>query len=111
MATVLTYQSADGATRYAVRYYTPANRQTMKRGFTTKRDAQAYANKIEVNKLTGEYIAPKLGRMTVGELAPDWLARKQKASAPSHYRTLETAWRVHVQPDWGPRRGGRYGRC
>jgi integrase len=72
----------------------------MKRGFTTKRDAQAYANKIEVDKLTGDYVAPKLGRITVGELAPKWLARKQKASAPSHYRTLETAWRVHVQPEW-----------
>jgi hypothetical protein len=39
--------------------------------------------------------------VTVGELAPKWLARKQKVSAPSHYRTLETAWRVHVQPRWG----------
>jgi Arm DNA-binding domain len=55
MATVLTYQAADGATRYAVRYYTPANRQTMKRGFTTKRDAQAYANKVEVDKMLTVY--------------------------------------------------------
>lgn len=73
----------------------------MKRGFTTKRKALDFANDVEVKKATGEYIAPKLGRVTVGELAPKWLARKEKASAPSHYRTLETAWRVHVQPHWG----------
>jgi integrase len=41
-----------------------------------------------------------MGRITVGELAPKWLARKEKSSAASHYRTLETAWRVHVQPHW-----------
>lgn len=101
MATVETYQAASGATLYAVRYRQPNNRQTTKRGFTRKRDAQTFANDVEVKKLTGEYIAPKMGRVTVGELAPKWLARKEKSSAPSHYRTLETAWRVHVQPHWG----------
>jgi integrase len=34
-------------------------------------------------------------------LANDWLARKKQATAPSHYRMLESAWRVHVQPRWG----------
>src|SRR5260370_5898328 len=43
---------------------------------------------------------PALGRATVAELATDWLARKQ-SKAPSHYRMLESAWRVHVQPRWG----------
>ena len=33
-------------------------------------------------------------------LAPDWLARKRYATAPSHYRMLESAWRVHVEPHW-----------
>jgi integrase len=37
----------------------------------------------------------------VGELATNWLARKQKATAPSHYRMLASAWKVHVQPHWG----------
>ena len=73
----------------------------MKRGFATKRDAQLFAATVEVNKAKGEYVAPALGRATVGELAPNWLARKQRATAPSHYRMLESAWRVHVQPRWG----------
>lgn len=51
--------------------------------------------------MTGDYVQPSLGRITVAELAADWLARKKQATAPSHYRTLESAWRVHVQPRWG----------
>lgn len=47
--------------------------------------------------MTGEYVQPSLGRITVGELAPDWLARKKQGTAPSHYRMLESAWRVHVR--------------
>ena len=35
------------------------------------------------------------------ELSADWLARKKQATAESYYRTLETAYRVHVQPRWG----------
>ena len=76
-------------------------RQTDKRGFTTKRDAEAFAASVEVSKLKGEYVAPALGRATVGELAAAWLARKQQATAPSNYRMIESAWRVHVAPRWG----------
>src|SRR6201999_4117659 len=86
---------------YMMRYRTPGRGQTKKRGFKTKRDAEWWANKTEVEKLRGEYIPPSLGRITVGELAPDWLGSKKQAIAPSHYRTLESAWRVHVEPRWG----------
>lgn len=101
MATIKPYQNASGTTQYAVRYRKPDNKMTWRRGFTRKLDAQRFAEQVEVDKRTGNYIAPKMGRVTVGELAPKWLERKKMASAPSHYRTLETAWRVHVQPHWG----------
>ena len=100
MATISRYQTASGATLYRVRYYTPDRSETQKRGFKTKRDAEAFAASVEVSKLKGEYVRPALGRTTLAELAPDWLARKQ-SKAPSHYRMLESAWRVHVQPRWG----------
>ena len=100
MATIESYSTAAGK-RYQVRYRTPDRKQTKKRGFRTKRDAEAFAATVEVEKLTGSYIPPSLGRITVGELAPDWLARKESDVAPSNYRTLETSWRVHVQPRWG----------
>jgi integrase len=101
MATIEKYQTGSGATLYAVRYRTPGNRSTRKRGFTTKRDAQIFANDVEVKKLTGDYIAPLLGKVTVDELSVDWLARKKESTAQSYYRTLETAYRVHVKPKWG----------
>ncbi|WP_163695986.1 Arm DNA-binding domain-containing protein [Mycolicibacterium sarraceniae] len=44
MATIEKYQIASGATRYRVRYRTPDRSQTTKRGFATKRDAEAWAN-------------------------------------------------------------------
>lgn len=99
MAKIEAYETAAGK-RYRVRYRTPDRRQTDKRGFKTKRDAEAWANAVEVRKLTGEFIPETAGRITVGELAPAWLARKQQSTAPSHYRTLESAWNVHVLPAW-----------
>jgi integrase len=101
MATIESYKSPSGATLYMVRYRKPDRGQTKKRGFKTKRDAQEFANSVEVDKMCGKYVAPALGRATVGDLAPEWLARKEQSSAPSHYRTLDSSWRNHVQPAWG----------
>lgn len=101
MATISKYQTASGVTLYRVRYRAPDRGETQKRGFRTKRDAEQWANSVEVDKLTGQYVKPSLGRITVGELSADWLARKKEATAPSHYRMLESAYRVHVKPEWG----------
>lgn len=100
MATISKYQTASGATLYRVRYRTPDRGQTDKRGFKTKRDAEAFANSVEVTKMRGEYVAPSLGRVTVGELGPAWLARKKGHLKPSAYRSYENAWRVYVEPHW-----------
>lgn len=100
MAKVEAYQTANGK-RYRVRYRTPENRQTDKRGFRTKRDAEAYANTVEVAKLRGEYVAPSDSRITVGALGPDWLTRQQGHLKPSAYRPLEVAWRLRIEPRWG----------
>jgi integrase len=89
------------AKRYTVRYRTPQQTQTKKRGFKTKRTAQEFAATVEVEKMDGSYVKPSLGMITVGELAPVWLSRKESDVAPSTYRTLETAWRIHVKPVWG----------
>jgi hypothetical protein len=100
VATIEPYETS-GAKRYMVRYRTPQQTQTKKRGFKTKRDAQEFAATVEVEKMTGTYVAPSLGMITVGELAPAWLSRKESDVAPSNYRTLESAWRIHVKPAWG----------
>jgi integrase len=100
MATISRYQTASGATLYRVRYRTPDHRTTQKRGFKTKRDAEQFAATIEVAKLRGEYVAPSIGKTTIGELGPAWLARQRGHMKPSGFRSYDSAWRVHVGPRW-----------
>jgi hypothetical protein len=101
MATVEKYQTPSGATLYMVRYRTPDRGQTKKRGFRTKKQAEAFANKVEVDKLRGEYVSPANARLTVGELGPAWLDRQRGHLKPSGYAVMETAWRMRVKPRWG----------
>ena len=100
MATIERYRTASGATLYRVRHRKPDGKQTCKRGFKTKREAEAYVNAVEVAKARGEYVAPSVGKTTVGELGPSWLARQRGHIKPTSARSYENAWRVHVQPRW-----------
>src|SRR6476646_9901135 len=101
MATINKYQTSSGTTLYRVRYRTPDHRQTDKRGFATKRAAEAFAATVEVAKLKGEYVAPSHARVTIGELGPAWLDRQRGHLKPSAYSPLEIAWRLRVAPRWG----------
>ena len=76
MATIERYQTKGGAL-WRVRYRTPDHKQTQRRGFTTKRDAELFAATVEVSKSRGEYIGASAGRVTVGELGPAWLDRQR----------------------------------
>lgn len=102
MATIKPYDTAAGK-RYRVRYRKPNGQQTDKRGFKTKREAEVFAASTTVAKATGEYIDPALGRVTVEQLSLGWLAGQAAALKPSTYRMIESAWRVHVAPEWGSR--------
>lgn len=94
------YESARGETRYLVRYRQPNGRQSTKRGFTTKRDAEAWLVDTEGAKRRGEYVSVSAGRTRIGDLAPAWLDGKAVRVKASHWATLDTAWRVHVAPAW-----------
>jgi len=100
VATISSYETKHGL-RWEVRYRTPDHRPTRKRGFTNKRKAQDWASTVEVEKLTGTYIPPSAGKITVGELGPDWLARQRGHMKPSGFRSYDSAWRIHVEPRWG----------
>lgn len=100
MAVVAAYETKKGK-RYRVRYRTPDNRQTDKRGFKTKRDAERFANTVEVAKLKGEYVNPADARKTLDDLGEAWLERQKGYLKPSGYAVMETAWRVRVKPRWG----------
>jgi integrase len=100
MASFEKYQDKTGHTMWRARYRKPDGKPTTKSKFPTKKAASDWASDTHVKIMTGDYVAPSLGRITVGELAPSWLALKKNLSA-SHYRTLDTAWRCHVKPAWG----------
>lgn len=91
-----------GHTPYRVRYRKPNGKQTDKRGFKRKRDAEIFSATVEVDKMTGNYIAPSLGRITVGELGAKWL-EGQVFDKESWGTRVESIWRVHIEPFWGTR--------
>lgn len=109
MATIEKYELArrgkDGEplkpeVRYRVRYRTPDRSQTTKRGFRTKRDAEAWANQIEVDKRRGAYVAPAAGRVKLGEYAAEWLESKHKLKASTRARykvVLDTFIATHAE--------------
>src|SRR5258708_2981807 len=86
MATIEKYLITSGTTRYRVRYRTPDRRQTTKRGFRTKREAEAWANQLEVDKRRGAYVAPAAGRVKLGEYAREWLDSKHKLKPSTRAR-------------------------
>ena len=104
MATIEPYQTVAG-TRYAVRYRKPDGKTTKKRGFTTKKAATAYGNTIEVHKLTGDYIDPRTGRITIGTLAARWLGNRSGLT-PSTVVNTESAYNAHVAEHWAHRAAG-----
>lgn len=100
MATIEPYFLASGAKRYRVRYRTPDRRSTDKRGFTTLRDAKAFAATVEVDKMTGQFIPVAAGKVTVADMSAQWLPSLIDVTE-SWRRRQESIWHVHVQPKWG----------
>ena len=88
VATIARYQTASGAELYMVRYRKPDNKQTTRRGFSPKRDAQMFAATVEVARAKGEYVAPKLGRITVGGLSAALRGQRHRNGAGGGTRTL-----------------------
>ena len=99
MASIEKYSTKDGV-RYRARFRDPGGRQRKGPGFKTKRDVNLWIANNEVKKATGQYADRALGRITVGELAVDWLARKQQLLAATTMDRYGITWRLHVAPTW-----------
>lgn len=97
------YVTADGEQRWEVFFRDETHRQHHKRGFKTMRDARAYLTVQEVAVGNGEYIDPKMSKITVGELGDQWIEGRRAIWKPSYLKSVETSWRVHVRPRWGDR--------
>jgi integrase len=100
MGSVHPYTTKAGK-RYLVRYFKPDMTQANKRGFLTKRDAEAYLATAEVAISQKQYIDPSDARITIAELGRIWLEDQTAVLKPSSIHPLESCWRVHVLPRWG----------
>ncbi|SDU16514.1 tyrosine-type recombinase/integrase [Jiangella alkaliphila] len=94
MATVT---KRDGGWR--ARYREPSGKQREKR-FDRKVDAQRWLDEQTTQHVTGTYVAPELGKITVAEWSERWLATKvsRKASTRDRYAGI---LRTHIIPVWG----------
>lgn len=87
--------------RYLVRYRKPDGRQTTKRGFVTKRDAEQWLTEVEGAKQRGEFVAVSAGRKPLRDIAVPWLAAKRATVKASTYDGIAGAWTHHVEPAFG----------
>lgn len=113
MATIEPYQTKAGK-RWRVRYRKPDRSQTDKRGFKTKRDAQLFAATVETSKVTGTYIDPTAGRVTIGTSvnngSPSSSLCARKPSRFTRPRSTHIYCPRSVTPPWrtsSPQQSGR----
>lgn len=99
MGSIHEYSTVDGG-RFQVRYIKPDGGQAGRRGVLSRGDAAAYLSFVDASIARGRYVDPMTARVTVGELAGDWLAFQFAVLKPSSARSLDSAWRVHVAPAW-----------
>lgn len=103
MGSVYSYQTASGARRYRIAYRRPDHSQTSERGFKTKRDAELRLAELELSKSRGDYVNPTQARVTVADLGRQWMTQREGVLKPSSLRPLQSAWKKHVEPQWGSR--------
>ena len=71
------------------------------RHFDRKIDAQHWLDKVTAQVVRGDYVDPKLGRVTVAGYAARWEA--VQVSSAGTRRIVDNALRVHLQPALGSR--------
>lgn len=100
MATIEPYQTKAGK-RYMVRYRTSDHRQSMKRGFIRKADAQAWLDDNATDIRTGHYVKPSKGKTKVGEVAEQWAAARRTRIKPSTAAREAGYLTTYIRPRWG----------
>lgn len=98
------YSLAHGETRWMARWRDMDKKPRKQRGFRTKRAAENFLAAITVDMNKGEYVPPQAGKTLVRGLGEQWVTSHRNTWAESHWRAVESAWRLHVEPRWGGRR-------
>ena len=97
MASVHKRTGASGAS-FQVKYRTPEG-AARSRTFKLKRDADKFARTVELSKDAGEFVDPRLGGVTVGDWARQWLNGKANLAPSTRSRYLGIL-EVHIAPRW-----------
>jgi integrase len=106
MGSIHLYRNASGKRVYRISYRKPYGTQATLRGFRTKFDAEIRLAEVEISKNRGSFVDPADARILIVDLGDDWVASRRADLKPSTFRTLESAWRIHVRPKWGARAVG-----
>ncbi|MEV8267356.1 tyrosine-type recombinase/integrase [Microbacterium sp. NPDC076911] len=101
MGTVKPYETKTKGRLYEVWYTRPNGTRGHARGFQRRRDAEAHLVSVESSKLKGAYVNRSDGKAQIDTLGPDWLSRHEARLTSSSFHSVDSAWRVHVQPKWG----------
>lgn len=99
MGSVNAYETTAGR-RYRVIYRKPDHIQTQKRGFRTKRDAELFLAKVEIDKSRGAYVDPAKARVLLGEWLDVWMASRSDWRETSRERARGIVVR-HIKPELG----------
>jgi len=99
MASVVTKRLSDGSRAYLVRFRTSDGTQRSKQ-FKRRRDADAFMNVVEVDRLRGTLIDPRLGRETVAEWWDRWWPTVTSLRPSTRARDAQF-FRSHVRPVFG----------
>jgi integrase len=99
MGSVTAYETNAGK-RYRVIYRKPNHIQTQKRGFKTKRDAELFLAKVEIDKSRGAYVDPAKSRVLLGEWLDAWMASRSDWRETSRERARGIVVR-HIKPELG----------
>ena len=99
MASIVEKRLSDGSKAYLVRFRTSDGQQRSKQ-FKRKKDAEAYVSIVEVDKLQGALVDPRLGRITVGEWWDQWWPTVTHLRPSTRARDSQV-FRTHVRPYFG----------
>lgn len=84
---------------FQVRYRDPHGRQRA-RNFDRKTDAMRFAAAVETDKARGDWMDPRLAKITFKEWADEWLKQLSHLK-PKTRLSYETSLRCHVLPVLG----------
>lgn len=102
MSSIKSYKTNKGKA-WRVQYRSPDGKSRTKRGFRTKNEAQAWADKNAASIHDQDWIDPNAGKVTINEMSRPWQANLTHLKPKTQHDML-AVWRNHVEPRWGRRK-------